>query len=138
MRDGSAVFIFGFLRLPAELRRARSSAVRCNWPVTNKGVLGQKTGGGIFRKAGKEIQVLDLGQKDYRTAEPTASAEVLEILKLKDPVAKFAKLRESQADPYLHAIGVTFQFRQQNFFGLLKIAFLNKFNSFVYHAIRLF
>ena len=39
VRDGSAVFIFGFLRLPAELRRARSSAVRCNWPVTNKGVV---------------------------------------------------------------------------------------------------
>ncbi len=64
--------------------------------LIDKGALGQKTGGGIFRKAGKEIQVLDLEQQDYRIADTTAAPEVVEILKLKDPTAKFAALRDSE------------------------------------------
>ena len=35
-----------------------------------KGALGQKTGAGIFRKAGKDILVLDLQKQDY--CRPTA------------------------------------------------------------------
>ena len=61
-----------------------------------KGALGQKTGAGIFRKVGKDILVLDLEKQDYRQADRAAAPEVVEILKTKDPVAKFAKLRESQ------------------------------------------
>ncbi|MCL1633593.1 3-hydroxyacyl-CoA dehydrogenase/enoyl-CoA hydratase family protein [Luteimonas sp. SX5] len=61
-----------------------------------KGALGQKTGAGIFRKVGKDIQVLDLKAQDYRVATGTASPEVVEILKTKNPAEKFAKLRESQ------------------------------------------
>ena len=60
-----------------------------------KGALGQKTGAGIFRKAGKDILVLDLAQQDYRPATGVAAPEVVEILKLKDPTQKFARLRES-------------------------------------------
>ncbi len=61
-----------------------------------KGALGQKTGAGIFRKVGKDIVVLDLEKQDYRTADRAAAPEVVEILKLKNPAEKFAKLRESQ------------------------------------------
>ncbi|CAN4279166.1 3-hydroxyacyl-CoA dehydrogenase/enoyl-CoA hydratase family protein [Pseudoxanthomonas sp. LjRoot125] len=61
-----------------------------------KGALGQKTGAGIFRKAGKDIVVLDLEKQDYRAADRTAAPEVVEILKIKNPAEKFAKLRESQ------------------------------------------
>lgn len=61
-----------------------------------KGALGQKTGAGIFRKVGKDIQVLDLKAQDYKLAESTAAPEVVEILKIKDPADKFAKLRESK------------------------------------------
>ena len=61
-----------------------------------KGALGQKTGAGIFRKAGKDIMVLDLEKQDYRPADRVAAPEVVEILKIKDPAEKFAKLRESQ------------------------------------------
>ena len=60
-----------------------------------KGALGQKTGAGIFRKAGKDILVLDLQKQDYRPADRVAAPEVVEILKLKDPAEKFAKLRAS-------------------------------------------
>jgi 3-hydroxyacyl-CoA dehydrogenase len=60
-----------------------------------KGALGQKTGAGIFRKVGKDIHVLDLAEQDYRVADRAAAPEVVEILKLKDPAQKFAKLRES-------------------------------------------
>jgi 3-hydroxyacyl-CoA dehydrogenase len=61
-----------------------------------KGALGQKTGAGIFRKVGKDIVVLDLEKQDYRAADRTAAPEVVEILKIKNPAEKFAKLRESQ------------------------------------------
>lgn len=60
-----------------------------------KGALGQKTGAGIFRKVGKDILVLDLDKQDYRVADRGAAPEVVEILKLKNPAEKFAKLRES-------------------------------------------
>jgi len=61
-----------------------------------KGALGQKTGAGVFRKAGKDILVLDLEQQDYRPADRKAADEVVEILKTKDPAEKFRQLRESQ------------------------------------------
>ncbi|TQM12210.1 3-hydroxyacyl-CoA dehydrogenase [Pseudoxanthomonas sp. 3HH-4] len=61
-----------------------------------KGALGQKTGAGIFRKVGKDIVVLDLAKQDYRPADRVAAPEVVEILKIRNPAEKFAKLRESQ------------------------------------------
>jgi 3-hydroxyacyl-CoA dehydrogenase len=60
-----------------------------------KGALGQKTGAGIFQKRGKDIVVLDLAAGDYRPATGEAAAEVVAILKQKDPAAKFAALRAS-------------------------------------------
>src|SRR3546814_820163 len=63
--------------------------------LVEKGALGQKTGAGIFRKVGKDIMVLDLEKQDYRAADRKAADEVVEILKTKNPVAKFAALRES-------------------------------------------
>ena len=63
--------------------------------LIEKGALGQKTGAGFFRKAGKEIQVLDLGQQDYRPASQGASEEVAKILALRNPAEKFAALRAS-------------------------------------------
>jgi len=63
-----------------------------------KGALGQKTGAGIFRKVGKDIMVLDLAKQDYRPSTGDASAEVAEILKIRDPAEKLGKLRAS-ADP---------------------------------------
>jgi 3-hydroxyacyl-CoA dehydrogenase len=63
--------------------------------LIGKGALGQKTGAGIFRKVGKDIVVLDLEKQDYRIADRAAAPEVVEILKLKNPAEKFAKLRES-------------------------------------------
>ena len=61
-----------------------------------KGALGQKTGAGLFRKVGKDIVVLDLEKQDYRGADRTAAPEVVEILKIRNPAEKFARLRESQ------------------------------------------
>jgi len=61
-----------------------------------KGALGQKTGGGIFMKKGKDIVVLDLKAQDYRPATGEAAAEVVAILKNKNPAEKFAQLRASQ------------------------------------------
>jgi 3-hydroxyacyl-CoA dehydrogenase len=64
--------------------------------LIEKGALGQKTGAGFFRKAGKDIQVLDVARQDYRLADGSANADVLAILKLENPVERFAKLRASE------------------------------------------
>lgn len=58
-----------------------------------KGALGQKTRAGIYRKAGREIRVLDLAAQDYRPANAEIAAEVATILKIRDPAARFAQLR---------------------------------------------
>jgi 3-hydroxyacyl-CoA dehydrogenase len=60
-----------------------------------QGALGQKTRCGIFRKQGKEIQVLDVALKDYRASAGAIDDEVAAILKLKTPAEKFAALRAS-------------------------------------------
>ena len=73
-----------------------------------KGALGQKTGAGIFRKVGKDIVVLDLEKQDYRAADRTAAPEVVEILKIRNPAEKFAKLRESQ-HPQAQFLWATFR-----------------------------
>ncbi|MFA5684236.1 MAG: 3-hydroxyacyl-CoA dehydrogenase NAD-binding domain-containing protein [Lysobacteraceae bacterium] len=64
--------------------------------LIGKGALGQKTGAGIFRKVGRDIVVLDLASQDYRPADRGAAPEVLDILKIRNPAEKFARLRESQ------------------------------------------
>ncbi|HEX8987074.1 MAG TPA: 3-hydroxyacyl-CoA dehydrogenase/enoyl-CoA hydratase family protein [Rhodocyclaceae bacterium] len=61
-----------------------------------KGALGQKTKCGVFRKVGKEIQVLDLAAQDYRASKAEVAPEVLAILKLKNPADKFSQLRSSR------------------------------------------
>ena len=57
-----------------------------------QGALGQKTRCGIFRKQGKEIQVLDLAAQDYRVSAGEIAEEVGAILKMKNPAEKFAAL----------------------------------------------
>ncbi|MDZ4350686.1 MAG: 3-hydroxyacyl-CoA dehydrogenase/enoyl-CoA hydratase family protein [Xanthomonadaceae bacterium] len=64
--------------------------------LIEKGALGQKTGGGIFRKIGKDIHVLDLASGDYRVAKPEAAPEVVEILKGKNPAETIARLRDCE------------------------------------------
>jgi len=58
-----------------------------------QGALGQKTKAGFFRKVGKDIQVLDPAARDYRKADGVVDPTVAEILALKSPREKFAKLR---------------------------------------------
>lgn len=61
-----------------------------------KGALGQKTGAGVFTKRGKDILVVDLAKQDYRPSAGEVAPEVIEILKLKNPAEKFARLRASE------------------------------------------
>ncbi len=69
-----------------------------NWfaGLIAKGALGLKTKGGIYRKVGKDVQVLDLASDDYRPSAGKASAEVTEIFRISDPADRFARLRASQ------------------------------------------
>ncbi|MDW2981709.1 3-hydroxyacyl-CoA dehydrogenase/enoyl-CoA hydratase family protein [Rhodanobacter sp. KK11] len=76
--------------------------------LIEKGALGQKNGAGFYRKAGKDIVVLDVAKQDYRPSEQKASDEVAAILAIKDPAEKFAKLRAS-ADPQAQFLWATFR-----------------------------
>lgn len=67
------------------------------WLATliEKGALGQKSNGGIFKKEGKEIQVLDLATQDYRISSGEVAEQVSAILKIKPLGERFAALRTS-------------------------------------------
>ena len=73
-----------------------------------KGALGQKTGAGFYRKAGKDIVVLDVEAQDYRASAQKASDAVAAILAIKDPAEKFAQLRAS-SDPQAQFLWATFR-----------------------------
>ncbi|AHX13076.1 3-hydroxyacyl-CoA dehydrogenase [Dyella jiangningensis] len=76
--------------------------------LIEKGALGQKTGAGFYRKAGKDIVVIDVAKQDYRPSEQKASDEVSAILAIKDPAEKFGKLRASN-DPQAQFLWATFR-----------------------------
>lgn len=59
------------------------------------GALGQKTKRGVYQKAGKDIQVLDLKSGSYRLSSGVADEEIVEILKNRNAVEKFSQLRAS-------------------------------------------
>ncbi|HMX22237.1 MAG TPA: 3-hydroxyacyl-CoA dehydrogenase/enoyl-CoA hydratase family protein [Accumulibacter sp.] len=63
--------------------------------LIGKGALGQKSGGGIFRKAGRDIMVLDGASMDYRPSTLGAAPEVEQILKNRNAAERFASLRAS-------------------------------------------
>lgn len=73
-----------------------------------KGALGQKTGAGIYRKAGKDIVVLDVRKQDYVPSTAKPSDEVAAILAIKNPAEKFAKLRAS-GDPQAQFLWAVFR-----------------------------
>jgi 3-hydroxyacyl-CoA dehydrogenase len=76
--------------------------------LIEQGALGQKTGAGFYKKAGKDIVVLDVAKRDYRPSEQKASDEVGAILAIKDPAEKFGKLRASN-DPQAQFLWATFR-----------------------------
>jgi 3-hydroxyacyl-CoA dehydrogenase len=61
--------------------------------LIDKGALGQKTRAGVFQKVGKDIQVLDLATQSYRLSAGNVDPGVAEILALRNPAEKFARLR---------------------------------------------
>jgi len=60
-----------------------------------KGVLGQKTKAGVFKKVDKEIHVLDLSTQEYRPSNTELEPEIAEILAIKALDQRFAALRAS-------------------------------------------
>ena len=56
--------------------------------LIDKGALGQKTGAGFYRKAGKDIVVLDPAKQDYVPSQAKVQDEVAAILAIKDPSEK--------------------------------------------------
>ena len=64
--------------------------------LLDQGALGQKSQRGVYRKVGKDIQVLDLASMDYRLSGGEADPGVVEILETRDVAERFQKLRASQ------------------------------------------
>ncbi|RZI43557.1 3-hydroxyacyl-CoA dehydrogenase/enoyl-CoA hydratase family protein [Herbaspirillum sp. HC18] len=63
--------------------------------LISAGALGQKTGAGFYKKAGKEILRFDGEKNDYVPSGGKADELVVRILKEKDPAKKMKALRES-------------------------------------------
>jgi 3-hydroxyacyl-CoA dehydrogenase len=63
--------------------------------LIEKGALGQKAGGGFYKKVGKDIMRLDFASGEYVAGGGKAADIVARILKEKDPVKKMKTLRES-------------------------------------------
>jgi 3-hydroxyacyl-CoA dehydrogenase len=67
--------------------------------LIERGALGQKSGGGLYRRDGKEIKALDIATLDYISSGARIDPAVEAILKLKDPAEKFSQLRTSAYPP---------------------------------------
>jgi len=63
--------------------------------LVDKGALGNKTKGGIYKKVGRDITVLDIKTGEYRPSTGKAAKEVVDILKEKDTVKRFQALKLS-------------------------------------------
>ncbi|SFU95048.1 3-hydroxyacyl-CoA dehydrogenase/enoyl-CoA hydratase family protein [Pseudoduganella namucuonensis] len=63
--------------------------------LVEKGALGSKTGGGFYKKVGKDILRLDFATGEYVPGGAKAADIIARILKEKDPVKKMKALRES-------------------------------------------
>ena len=60
------------------------------------GALGQKSGAGVFKKAGKEITVFDPKRGDYRATDYSLPESIEKILKIADPGEKLAALAQCE------------------------------------------
>ena len=64
--------------------------------LIEEGALGQKVKRGIYKKVGKEINVLDVSTHSYRLSEGKADDAVKEILRERDWTKKLSALRDSR------------------------------------------
>ncbi len=62
------------------------------------GALGAKTRAGVYKKEGKEIKILDIKTKEYRSQNPLIDEEILNILKNKNVNQRLTQLRESNSN----------------------------------------
>ena len=83
-------------KLPSDPWHAHFQLPEWMTVLIERGALGQKSGAGVYRKVGKEIQVLDPAAGDYRASAGVIADEVDAILKQRDPAQRFAALRASQ------------------------------------------
>ena len=63
--------------------------------LIDAGALGQKTRKGVYRKPGRDIEVLDPNTGDYRRADGRADEAVVEILNNRNLAERFARLHAS-------------------------------------------
>jgi 3-hydroxyacyl-CoA dehydrogenase len=63
--------------------------------MIKEGHLGQKSGQGIYRKNGKEIEVFDVKSGNYRSSKGAVSDELKTIMANKDPAARMQALMSS-------------------------------------------
>jgi 3-hydroxyacyl-CoA dehydrogenase len=81
--------------LPDDPWHAHFAEPRVLAALIAKGALGQKSGAGFYRKAGRGIEVLDPTSGAYRASSVEAAPDVLAILALKSPRERLAQLRAS-------------------------------------------
>lgn len=62
--------------------------------LVDRGVLGQKSGKGVYQKQGKDILVLNAATDTYEPAQNEVDSEIEALLKQEDPVARFTALHD--------------------------------------------
>jgi len=62
--------------------------------LIEEGALGQKSGGGVYRKTKTGIEVLDPGKGEYRAVASALTDEMRGFLKERDPQKKYALLKQ--------------------------------------------
>lgn len=60
-----------------------------------QGALGQKTGGGVYRKEGKHFKVLEPDSMTHIDNGASAAEEVVDLMRIRDPQQRFGALRSS-------------------------------------------
>ena len=76
--------------------------------LISNGALGQKSGKGLYRKNGKVIEVINTATGDYAPGQAQVSAEVEQILQIKNPAEQMRALRAS-ADPQAQFLWAIFR-----------------------------
>lgn len=94
--------------LPTDPWRAHFAAPAWLQKLVDAGALGQKSGGGIYRKSGRDIHVLDPASGVHRTAGAKIAPEVDEVLNVKSPAERLGALR-AQRHPQAQFLWATFR-----------------------------
>ena len=92
-----------FVQLPEELERSVFAAPEFVADMLERGLLGAKSGAGFYRKAEQGIEVLDLGNMEYRPSHTPDLGDVGTAVRQRSLAARLAGLWQDDGPPARYA-----------------------------------